>query len=94
MITILKRLRFVTICGLFIPFSVITCLIWVSTSILISIVGYTIIPIEYIITGDTEWSEKMMNFFWIYLPKLYDKRTTLFFKFIHPENNNYQDKSE
>jgi hypothetical protein len=87
MIKILKRLKFVAICGLFIPFSTITSLIWLGISLTSSIIGYVTIPIEYIITGDTEWCEKLMDFFWKYLPKLYNKRTELFFKFIHPENN-------
>jgi hypothetical protein len=79
MIEALKRFRFVVACGLFIPFSVITCCVWLSSSITLSIIGYLMIPIEYIITGNTTWCDKMMDFCWIYLPKLYDERTELFF---------------
>ena len=94
MIKVLKRLIFVASCGVFIPFSVVNYSIWLATSIFSSIIVYPIIPIEYIITGDTKWCEESMFFFWNYLPKLYDERTELFFKFIHPENNSYEVKSE
>ena len=94
MIEALKRFRFVVACGLFIPFSVITCSVWWMSSITLSIIGYTMIPVEYIITGDVKWCENIMDFFWIYLPKLYDKRTILFFKSIHPKNNYDEVKSE
>ena len=94
MIEALKRFRFVVVCGLFIPFSAITSCVWLSSSITLSIIGYALIPVEYIITGDTKWCENIMDYFWIYLPKLYDERTELFFKFIHPENNSYEVKSE
>jgi hypothetical protein len=79
MIEALKRFRFVVACGLFIPFSVITCCVWLSSSITLSIIGYALIPVEYIITGDTKWYEKSMDYFWLYLPKLYDEKTELFF---------------
>ena len=78
MIEVLKRLRFVVVCGLFIPFSAITCCVWLSSSITLSIIGYVMIPIEYITTGDVKWCENMMDFFWIYLPKLYDKELNYF----------------
>ena len=94
MIEALKRFRFVVVCGLFVPFSAITCCVWLSSSITLSIIGYVMIPIEYITTGDVKWCENMMDFFWIYLPKLYDERTELFFKYIHPKNNYDEVKSE
>ena len=51
------------------------------------------IPFEYVITGNTTWCDKMMDFFWFYLPKFYDKQSELFFKYIHP-NNDSKVKSE
>jgi hypothetical protein len=93
MIILLKRLRFVTICGLFIPFSVFTSSIWLATSVILSMIGYIMIPFEYVITGNTTWCDKMMDFFWFYLPKFYDKQSELFFKYIHP-NNDSKVKSE
>lgn len=90
----LKRVKFVVVCGLFIPFSAITYFVWLVSSITSSIIAYAMIPVEYIITGDIEWCEKIMDFFWIYLPIFYDKRTELFFKSIHPKNNYDEVKSE
>lgn len=94
MIELVKRLRFVVVCVFFIPFSAITCSVWLGISITTSIAGYFIIPFEYVITGDTKWCEKMMDFFWIYLPKFYDAQTELFFKSIHPKNNYDKVKSK
>lgn len=94
MIRILKRIGFVVACGLFIPFSTFTASIWLVTSLTSSIIGYLMIPFEYVFTGDTKICERLMDFFWYHFPKLYDERTKLFFNFIHPENDYYEVKTE
>jgi hypothetical protein len=86
MIRVLKQFGFVITCGLFIPFSALMSSIWITMSVTSSTIGYIMIPVEYILTGHTKYCNRLMNYFWYHLPKLYDDQIELFFKFIHPDN--------
>ena len=84
MIKPLIRLRYLVVCGLYIPFFAVTCLVWISTCTLISCVNIIYLPFEYIITGEDEFSSSLMFFLWYKLPIMYEKQIKYFFNSIHP----------
>lgn len=85
MIKPLKRLRYLVVCGLYIPFSAVTGLVWFSTGTLVSYVSLIYLPFEYVITGEDNFSSSLIFFWWNKLPIMYEKQSKYFFNSIHPE---------
>ena len=84
MIKPLKRLRYLVVCGLYIPFLAVTGLVWISTGTFVSYISLIYLPFEYIITGEDEFSSSLMFFLWYKLPIMYEKQIKYFFNSIHP----------
>lgn len=85
MIKILKRIRFIFSIALYIPISLVSGIIWLASSIVVTIINsLIIIPIEYIITGDIKFGKKIHNNLFKSFPEYYDQASYDFFREIYP----------
>lgn len=85
MIKILKRIRFVCVAGLYIPYSLVAGSIWLISVVSINVLSLLIMPIEYIITGDTKNIDSCISYIFDDFPKKHDEMVRKFYESIHPD---------